>query len=102
MSPTTVWFMLLYFIGINILAASRMKYDKEQSKKRNVGGHKHGIQRVPENEFFIFSIFGGWIGIVWGMKEYRHKTIKTSFQKKIAAGAVMNIGVIAMIIGLSQ
>jgi uncharacterized membrane protein YsdA (DUF1294 family) len=46
-------------------------------------------ERVPEMWFFLISLAGGFVGVIFGMFAFRHKTRKASFQVKIAAAAVL-------------
>jgi uncharacterized membrane protein YsdA (DUF1294 family) len=43
-----------------------------------------GRQRVPEFSLLLLALLGGWPGGWVGMKVFRHKTAKRSFQFKYA------------------
>lgn len=74
--PTTPSSLLLvagaYFGLINAASAALFWYDKHQATT-------HGW-RIPEIQLQLSALLGGWIGGMYAMKEFRHKTKKTSFR----------------------
>lgn len=70
--------IIVVLIGINLFVFILMKIDKDRALN-----HKH---RISEYTFFVLSSLGGWIGILSGMKSFRHKTNKKTFLMKIVLG----------------
>ena len=67
-----------------------MEFDKLSAKANS--------ERVPEVWFFLFSLAGGFLGIVLGMLAFHHKTSKRSFQIKIAAAAGLGVLILAFLV----
>jgi len=63
--------LLLYFIGTNIITFILMGIDKQKAKNRR--------WRIPERTFWSLAIIGGALGVLFGMKGFRHKTKHRSF-----------------------
>ncbi len=78
---------LAFILAINLYGLISMGYDKRQAKKDG--------WRVPESRLFLTALFGGAIGILIGMKMFRHKTKHWSFRIWIPFLAILNIGIIA-------
>ena len=57
----------VYLLGVNLLAAAMMAWDKRRSKAE-------GARRIPERRFFLVAVLGGSLGAVWGMFHFHHKT----------------------------
>lgn len=74
---------IYYLIIINLLSFFLMYLDKRFAIK-----NKH---RISEKTFFIFSFFGGFIGIFLASHLFHHKNIKKSFKLKIIIGAILFI-----------
>ncbi|TPX72726.1 hypothetical protein SpCBS45565_g00034 [Spizellomyces sp. 'palustris'] len=66
-----------YFAVINAGAVGLFWYDKNQALKRG--------WRVPEKQLQLTALLGGWVGGLWAMKTFRHKTVKQSFQQPYLA-----------------
>lgn len=64
--------VLLYLIGVNLLAFWTMRSDKKKARR--------GEYRTPEAVLFLQAIIGGSIGSNLGMLIYRHKTRKPKFR----------------------
>ena len=47
--------------------------------------------RFSELALVVPALFGGWPGILWAMKRFRHKTQKRSFHWKLALAVLMFI-----------
>ena len=60
-----------YAVGINAAAAGLFYHDKQQALQ-----HKW---RVPERTLQATALAGGWIGGMWAMQKFRHKTQKQRF-----------------------
>lgn len=63
------WYV--YVLLINVIGFSVMGIDKQRAKK--------GQYRIAEKTLFLFALVGGSIGVITGMKYFRHKTKKRSF-----------------------
>jgi len=59
-------------ISVNIVTFLLFGFDKMQSIR-------HGL-RVPEKNLWLAAFVGGSIGAIFGMKVFKHKTRKISFQ----------------------
>jgi len=67
----------IYLIVINLLGYGIMGYDKWRAKKNK--------WRVEEQRMFLIALFGGGIGIWFGMQRFRHKTLHKKFVYGIPA-----------------
>ncbi len=56
---------------MSIIGFIIMRYDKQKAKK--------GEWRVSEFTLLIIAILGGSVGILFGMRMFRHKTKKVKF-----------------------
>ncbi len=65
-------YILGYLIGINILTFLVFGYDKWMAAGN--------AWRTPEKVLWLLSLLGGSLGAIIGMKTFRHKTRKVSFQ----------------------
>ncbi len=64
-------YLAVYPICINLLAFSACGIDKYKAKR--------GLWRIKERTLFALAIFGGSLGLLLGMKLFRHKTKHKSF-----------------------
>ncbi|WP_212567934.1 DUF1294 domain-containing protein [Bacillus alkalicellulosilyticus] len=78
-----------YIIGMNVVALAIMGYDKQCAKLRK--------SRVSERTLFSLAMIGGSIGILLGMRVFRHKTKKPSFQFGIPAILLLQIAGIVLV-----
>jgi uncharacterized membrane protein YsdA (DUF1294 family) len=62
----------VYFCGINAASAGLFYYDKFQAQSKG--------WRVPEKQLQLSALLGGWVGGMWAMQTFRHKTVKQSFK----------------------
>lgn len=60
-----------YLIFINILAFLLCGIDKFKAKR--------GLWRIKERTLFMSAILGGSLGLLLGMRLFRHKTMHKSF-----------------------
>ncbi len=67
----TIKNIILYVIGINLIAFLAMWIDKHRAVK--------GKWRISEKALFILVLLGGGIGGIAGMYTFRHKTKKLYF-----------------------
>jgi len=63
--------LLIHLAMINITAFIIMGMDKYRSKS--------GAWRIPEKHLLLIALAGGAVGMLLGMKVFRHKTKHTSF-----------------------
>ncbi len=63
--------ILIYLIGINLLAFLAMWWDKRRAQK--------GEWRISEAGLFTLVLLGGGVGGIVGMYAFRHKTKKLKF-----------------------
>lgn len=73
---------LLYLSTVNLGTAVLFAYDKTQANR--------GGWRVSEFHLCQTALLGGWPGGLAAMQLFRHKTQKTSFQKKYVSALVTN------------
>lgn len=73
--------LLAYFIIINLVGFLMMGLDKYQAVHQN--------WRVAEKHFVLISLLGGFFGVYVGIRTFRHKTKKTSFQIKILGAFIV-------------
>ncbi|GAQ89038.1 hypothetical protein KFL_004810110 [Klebsormidium nitens] len=78
----------VYAVGINAGAAATFWYDKECAKRKQ--------WRVSENALCLTAALGGWIGGMWAMQQFRHKTQKKSFQEKYYASVAGNVAALTL------
>jgi uncharacterized membrane protein YsdA (DUF1294 family) len=79
-------FLFVYLVVINIAAVYVMYIDKRKSKK--------GYWRIPENRLFLLASLFGSIGILAGMKLFRHKTRHLKFTIGIPAILVVQLFIV--------
>lgn len=65
-------YFLIYFFVVNIFGFIIMFLDKQRSRKQE--------WRIAEKTLLSIAIIGGALGILAGMKIFRHKTRKPLFQ----------------------
>lgn len=85
----TIW---QYAIAVLVLSAISFLFygwDKRQAK---VDG-----RRVPEKNFHLLSLLGGWPGGLLGQQVFRHKTQKTSFQVSYWLTVIAHVGIVLAI-----
>ena len=63
--------LLIYLIIINAAGFLLMLIDKQKAI--------HNKWRIPEKTLFLTAILGGSLGIILGMKAFRHKTLHPQF-----------------------
>jgi len=63
--------LYIYLAVINLVAFALCGIDKYRAKK--------DLWRVPEKTLFLAALLGGSIGLLLGMRTFRHKTKHKSF-----------------------
>ena len=71
---------LVWFGAFSVAAFVAFGWDKWRA------GRSH--QRVSEQTLVLFGALGGWLGGLLGMKMFRHKTVKWTFQLKYAVALI--------------
>lgn len=82
-------YFLIYLIFINVVAFFMYGLDKSKAKK--------GKWRIKESTLLIFSLLGGGIGSLIGMKIHRHKTQKAKFTIGVPLLTIVFVGVVFML-----
>ncbi|PIZ95802.1 MAG: DUF1294 domain-containing protein [Candidatus Magasanikbacteria bacterium CG_4_10_14_0_2_um_filter_33_14] len=83
-------FIIIYFILINLITFITFGIDKGKAINNN--------RRVSEKTLWIMSLIGGSLGALLGMKMFRHKTKKLSFQAMMAVILMLQIFIIYLIL----
>ena len=83
--------MLAYLAILNGYGFLLMGYDKRKAKR--------GKRRVPEKRFFLTAAIGGALGIWYGMKTWRHKTLHRSFTVGIPYLIAVNLILVILLVG---
>lgn len=73
----------LYLIILNLITFLYYGVDKAKSRRGN--------RRISEKTLLLLALLGGSAGALLGMKTFRHKTKKLSFQAWIALILVLQI-----------
>lgn len=68
--------LIIYLVAINIVTFFVFGIDKSKAYKNR--------RRTPEKTLWVLSLLGGSLGALAGMKLFRHKTRKLSFQAVLA------------------
>ena len=72
--------LILYLIGASTIAFMMMGIDKQKAKKQQ--------WRIPERTLWSLAIIGGALGVLIGMRFFRHKTKHRSFTIEIGRAHV--------------
>ena len=65
------YIILLYALIINLTSFLLMGADKRAARRKR--------PRVSERTFMLFAVIGGSIGVLLGMRCFRHKTLHRKF-----------------------
>lgn len=76
MSEISLNDFMWYYAILNLISFLSMAYDKRTAIQ--------GKKRIPEKILMIFSLMGGFLGIILGGLVFLHKTKKRSFHFKIS------------------
>lgn len=83
----TLEILVAYTFFINVISLANMYIDKQKAIK--------GQWRISEKSLFLMAIIGGSIGIMMGMKLFRHKTKHLSFKLGIPSIFILQIVLIS-------
>ena len=64
-------------------------------RDKDAAGAKEG--RVPENTLHLLDLLGGWPGALIAQQQFRHKTVKTSFQATFWITVMLNVAVVVFL-----
>ncbi|KAK9865815.1 hypothetical protein WJX84_008773 [Apatococcus fuscideae] len=84
----------VYLGSVNLGSAGIFFYDKKCAEARQ--------WRIPEATLCATALAGGWLGGMWAMQQFKHKTAKKSFQQKYNAAVAANIGGAALVASLPK
>lgn len=84
------WLVPAAYVGMSGLAWLMYYFDKVAAGR--------GDQRIPEKALHMAGLFCGWPGALVAQQQFRHKTIKASFQATFWVTVVINVaGVIWLV-----
>ncbi len=83
-------YLIVYLISINLISFVAYRADKKKSEK--------GKWRTKETTLLSFSLFGGGIGSMLGMRIFRHKTQKMKFKVGVPLLTIVSIVIIWILI----
>lgn len=75
--PWSPWFSLAYVTLVSLMTFLDYRHDKQRARR--------GGRRVPESTLHFLGLIGGWPGAFLAQRQYRHKTVKASFQRTFRA-----------------
>lgn len=79
----------LLCLAMSVVAYLAYWYDKD------VAGT--GQRRVPEDTLHLWGLLGGWPGALIAQQQFRHKTVKPSFQSKFWVTVLFNVAGVAFL-----
>ena len=86
--------ILLYLLGVNLVAFAAMGWDKSSAVRR--------VERIPERTLLTLAAVGGSVGAVAAQQVFRHKTRKQPFATwllaSVALQAIAAVGLTAMFV----
>ena len=83
--PWSPWSSLAFFVIVSLLNFQDYRHDKLRARQ--------GQQRVPESILHFLGLIGGWPGGYLAQRQYRHKTVKATFQLTFWAVVLLHEGV---------
>lgn len=84
------------YVGLSFLSYFMYFWDKAAAGRNG--------QRTPESSLHLVDCLGGWPGALIAQQQFRHKTVKASFQAVFWLTVVVNIAAVAWLIrsGISR
>ena len=82
--------ILLYILLVNLGGFIAFGIDKSRSKRAK--------WRIPEATLMTFALLFGSIGCLFGMKVFRHKTMKPAFFIGIPVILLLQIAIIVVVV----
>ncbi len=83
-------FIIIYLVTMNVLGIYIMYQDKRKARQKK--------WRTKESTFFLLALLGGSLGILLGMRKYRHKTKHLSFTIGIPCIIILQLIVIGFVL----
>ncbi|WP_227935399.1 DUF1294 domain-containing protein [Alkalihalobacillus deserti] len=83
-------FIIFYLLIINAISFSMMGLDKHYAIK--------DMRRIPERHLFLIGYIGGAIGLLLGLKKFRHKKLKKKFSYGLPLLSIINISAVAVLL----
>ncbi|MBC3888316.1 DUF1294 domain-containing protein [Acetobacterium paludosum] len=83
-----ILYLILYLIIINFVTFFLFWKDKRRSKR--------DAWRIPEKTLLIFSVVGGSVGGIMGMKVFHHKTKHLQFSLGLPVILLFQVGIAAV------
>ncbi|HEY9541788.1 MAG TPA: cold shock and DUF1294 domain-containing protein [Luteimonas sp.] len=76
--------------GLSLLSYLMYWLDKEAAQG--------GAQRIPESTLHLVDLLGGWPGALIAQQQFRHKTVKRSFQFAFWCSVLANVAIMAWLV----
>ena len=77
----------LLCLAMSVVSYLTYWYDKDVAGTRQ--------RRVPESTLHLLDLLGGWPGALIAQRQFRHKTVKASFQTGFWMTVVLNVALMA-------
>jgi len=84
------WALAGAYAGASVLSWLMYYFDKAAAGR--------GARRTPESTLHLVDLLGGWPGGLVAQQQFRHKTIKTSFQVVFWITVVANVAAVAWLV----
>ena len=84
------WALAGAYLGASLLSWLMYYFDKAAAGR--------GARRTPESTLHLVDLLGGWPGGLVAQQQFRHKTIKTSFQAVFWITVVVNVAAVAWLV----
>src|SRR3546814_8379677 len=78
------------YVGLSFLSYLMYWLDKEAAQG--------GARRIPESTLHLVDLLGGWPGALIAQQQFRHKTVKASFQFAFWCSALANIAIMGLLV----
>jgi uncharacterized membrane protein YsdA (DUF1294 family)/cold shock CspA family protein len=76
----------LLYLAMSVVSYLTYWYDKDVAGTRQ--------RRVPESTLHLLDLLGGWPGALIAQQQFRHKTVKASFQAGFWVTVVLNVAAV--------
>jgi len=93
--PGTVSGLLPLVVAIAVVGLSLLSYLMYWLDKEAAQG---GARRIPEGTLHLVDLLGGWPGALIAQQQFRHKTVKASFQFGFWCSVLANVAVVAWLV----
>jgi len=82
--------MMIACLLLSVLSYLMCWLDKEAAQR--------SAQRIPENTLHLVDLLGGWPGALIAQQQFRHKTVKASFQVVFWCSVLGNLALVAWLV----